>query len=451
MVRRVTIRAKLFAAIALTVLGPLVTIGVALSAFGTLGDRFDDVEQAGGAPAARARPEVRRHRHERLADRVRLRRRPQPADGSRRRRSDTEELLARARRELTRAAGARAAAPSSSGAFDEFMALDEEAWAALQDGREAETKRILLGPELEHFATMARRRGRARRRAGPQRGRGVARVRRRARRRAARARRRGDRGRRGDRAAAAHRAGRRAPRARSAGTRLDRATSSSPSACCSPPASPRGCWPTLVRLPEIVLLIAFGALLGPSALDVVDVPLDSLGAQLLFTFGVSSILFYGGLNLSLTVLRDVALSLGLLAIPGVILTALLTGAVAALVFGLPFEQGLLIGAVLSPTDPAILIPLFVASRAAAAGRPDGDRRVGVQRPDRRGARARRGRRAAERRGRDRRAGGGVPRRAGDQLGGGDRSPACCCRRRSRATARASCATPRRSPCSRSWR
>ena len=117
-----------------------------------------------------------------------------------------------------------------------------------------------------------------------------------------------------------------------------------------------------LRLPEIVLLLAMGALLGPSALDVVDVPLDSLGAQLLFTFGVSSILFYGGLNLSLTVLRGVSLSLALLAIPGVVVTALVTGAAAALAFGLPFEQGLLIGAVLSPTDPAILIPLFVASR-----------------------------------------------------------------------------------------
>jgi potassium/hydrogen antiporter len=117
-----------------------------------------------------------------------------------------------------------------------------------------------------------------------------------------------------------------------------------------------------LRLPDIVLLLAIGALLGPSALDVVDVPLDSLGAQLLFTFGVSSILFYGGLNLSLTVLRGVSLSLALLAVPGVVVTALLTGAVAALAFGLPFEQGLLIGAVLSPTDPAILIPLFVRSR-----------------------------------------------------------------------------------------
>jgi potassium/hydrogen antiporter len=122
---------------------------------------------------------------------------------------------------------------------------------------------------------------------------------------------------------------------------------------------------TLLRVPEIVFLLGLGALLGPSALDVLDVPLDSLAAQLVFTLGVSSILFYGGLNLSLEVLRKVWPSLGLLAVVGVIVTAVITGAAAALVFGLPFEQGLLIGAVLSPTDPAILIPLFVGSRLRA--------------------------------------------------------------------------------------
>jgi cell volume regulation protein A len=119
---------------------------------------------------------------------------------------------------------------------------------------------------------------------------------------------------------------------------------------------------TLVRVPEIVFLLGIGALLGPSALDVLDVPLDSLGAQLVFTLGVSMILFYGGLNLSLDILRKVWLSLGLLAVLGVIVTAAITGAAAALAFGLPFENGLLIGAVLSPTDPAILIPLFIGSR-----------------------------------------------------------------------------------------
>ena len=122
---------------------------------------------------------------------------------------------------------------------------------------------------------------------------------------------------------------------------------------------------TLLHVPEIVFLLGLGALLGPSALDVIDVPLDSLAAQLVFTLGVSTILFYGGLNLSLEILRKVWLSLGLLSVVGVIVTAVITGAAAALVFGLPFEQGLLIGAVLSPTDPAILIPLFIGSRLRA--------------------------------------------------------------------------------------
>ncbi len=119
---------------------------------------------------------------------------------------------------------------------------------------------------------------------------------------------------------------------------------------------------SLMRVPEILLLVAFGALLGPSSLDVIDVPLDSLGAQLIFTLGVSMILFYGGLNLSLPVLRRVWVGLGMLVIPGVLLTALVTGAVAHLAFGLSWTAALLMGAVLAPTDPAILIPLFVRSR-----------------------------------------------------------------------------------------
>jgi potassium/hydrogen antiporter len=119
---------------------------------------------------------------------------------------------------------------------------------------------------------------------------------------------------------------------------------------------------SLIRVPEILVLVAVGALFGPSALDVVDVPLDSIGAQLLFTLGVSMILFYGGLNLSLPLLRRVGVGLGLLVVPGVVLTALITGVTAFLVFDIPWSAALLVGAVLAPTDPAILIPLFVRSR-----------------------------------------------------------------------------------------
>jgi NhaP-type Na+/H+ or K+/H+ antiporter len=114
----------------------------------------------------------------------------------------------------------------------------------------------------------------------------------------------------------------------------------------------------IVRLPRMIVLVAAGVVLGPHALEAIDVPLDSLGAQLLFSLGVSLILFYGGLELSLRVLSRVGIGLGLLAVPGVVLTALVVGVAASAVFGLPFSQGFLIGAVLAPTDPAILIPLF---------------------------------------------------------------------------------------------
>ncbi|MBA3262173.1 MAG: cation:proton antiporter [Thermoleophilaceae bacterium] len=122
---------------------------------------------------------------------------------------------------------------------------------------------------------------------------------------------------------------------------------------------------SLLPVPEILVLVAVGALLGDSALDVVDVPLDSLGAQLLFTLGVSLILFYGGLNLSLPVLRRVWIGLGLLVVPGVVLTAAVVGVTAYAVFDIEWTAALLMGAVLAPTDPAILIPLFVRSRLRA--------------------------------------------------------------------------------------
>jgi cell volume regulation protein A len=113
-----------------------------------------------------------------------------------------------------------------------------------------------------------------------------------------------------------------------------------------------------LHLPHMLVLLAAGILLGSSVSDAIDVPLDSMGAQLVLTLGVSFILFHGGLQLSVGILRKVAVGLLLLVVPGVVLTALVTGSVAALLFGLPLSSGFLIGAALSPTDPAILVPLF---------------------------------------------------------------------------------------------
>ena len=115
---------------------------------------------------------------------------------------------------------------------------------------------------------------------------------------------------------------------------------------------------TALRLPPMVVLLGAGAALGPHVLGVLELPLESVAIQLLLTLGVSFILFHGGLELSLRLLRRVALGLGLLAVPGTVLTAAITGVVAAAAFGIPLEAGLLLGAVLAPLDPAILIPLF---------------------------------------------------------------------------------------------
>jgi potassium/hydrogen antiporter len=115
---------------------------------------------------------------------------------------------------------------------------------------------------------------------------------------------------------------------------------------------------TLIRVPEMVVLVAAGALIGPSVLGIVSNPLDGVGAQLLFNIGVALILFHGGTGISLRVISRTAVGLGLLVLPGVLITAVIVALAVWPVFGVAFPVALLIGAVLASTDPAILIPLF---------------------------------------------------------------------------------------------
>ncbi|MBD0328819.1 MAG: cation:proton antiporter [Thermoleophilia bacterium] len=114
----------------------------------------------------------------------------------------------------------------------------------------------------------------------------------------------------------------------------------------------------LLRLPPMLLLLGAGALLGPDLLGWLDAPLQAAGVQVLFTLGVAFILFHGALGLSAALLGRVALGLALLVVPGVVLTAGVVAVAATAAFGVDPLTGFLIGAVLAPTDPAILIPLF---------------------------------------------------------------------------------------------
>src|SRR5215210_4126528 len=115
---------------------------------------------------------------------------------------------------------------------------------------------------------------------------------------------------------------------------------------------------TFLRIPEMIVLVAVGALVGPSVLGIVENPLNGVGAQLLFTIGVAMILFHGGVGISLRVISRTAIGLGLLVLPGVAITAFIVAAVVAPIFGVSLLVALMIGAVLASTDPAIIIPLF---------------------------------------------------------------------------------------------
>jgi cell volume regulation protein A len=115
---------------------------------------------------------------------------------------------------------------------------------------------------------------------------------------------------------------------------------------------------TFLRIPEMIVLVIVGALIGPSVLGLVSNPLNGVGAQLLFNIGVALILFHGGVGISLRVISRTSLGIGMLVLPGVFITAFIVALVVAPIFGVSFLVAFMIGAVLAPTDPAIIIPLF---------------------------------------------------------------------------------------------
>ena len=150
-----TIRAKLYVAILLTVLGPVITIAVALHGMERLGDRFDEVttrsdqralaldlkfdvtdfngwQTAYGYDDGASRPRFERSVRQFRVD------------------------LGAARNELTDPRETRLLNEIRA-RFDDFMRLDVEAYEALRRGDDARVKQIFLGPELKLFDAMAQR------------------------------------------------------------------------------------------------------------------------------------------------------------------------------------------------------------------------------------------------------------------------------------------------------
>lgn len=148
-----TIRAKLYAAIALTILGPLATTAVALHGMDRLGDRFDEVQERA------QRESIARQLKFAVTD-VNGWQTAYGYDGGRSR-PRFEMAVVEFRRELLTALRTltdpreRALLLRLRAAFDDFMGLDAAAYRELRAGRERGAREVLLGPEIERFEAMA--------------------------------------------------------------------------------------------------------------------------------------------------------------------------------------------------------------------------------------------------------------------------------------------------------
>ena len=113
----------------------------------------------------------------------------------------------------------------------------------------------------------------------------------------------------------------------------------------------------VLRVPDVALFLLIGVLIGP-VLDLIELSPQSVADQLIITVGATLILFDGGRAIRLSVLKHVWLTITLLAIPGVLITAIVTAAAAMWLLHLPFVYAFLLAAIIASTDPATLIPVF---------------------------------------------------------------------------------------------
>jgi cell volume regulation protein A len=113
-----------------------------------------------------------------------------------------------------------------------------------------------------------------------------------------------------------------------------------------------------IKIPDVALFLFVGMAVGPQALGLIDIKADSALNQIILLFGASYILFDGGASLRFDVLKQVWITIVVIATVGVVITAIVTGIAAYYVLGIPVIVALLLGATLASTDPATLVPIF---------------------------------------------------------------------------------------------
>jgi cell volume regulation protein A len=114
---------------------------------------------------------------------------------------------------------------------------------------------------------------------------------------------------------------------------------------------------SMLRLPDVALFLFAGMVVG-QGLHLINEASGTITNQLILTAGSALILFDGGRNIRLSGLKKVWISLTLLSVPGVLITCAVVAAAAHILLGLDWVYAFLLGAIISSTDPATLIPVF---------------------------------------------------------------------------------------------
>lgn len=113
-----------------------------------------------------------------------------------------------------------------------------------------------------------------------------------------------------------------------------------------------------LNVPDVVIFLLVGILLGPELTGLVKIKADSALNQIILIFGSCYILFDGGAALRLKVLKEVWITIVVIATIGVLIMTAVTGIAAYYILGVPFIIALLLGATIASTDPATLVPIF---------------------------------------------------------------------------------------------
>ncbi|WP_411679405.1 cation:proton antiporter [Clostridium thailandense] len=113
-----------------------------------------------------------------------------------------------------------------------------------------------------------------------------------------------------------------------------------------------------IRLPDVILFILAGIVLGPQVLNVINFQEYPVANQLILTFGAAYILYDGGREVELRILNRIKVSVILLATLGVVIASFIIGFSASKILNIDFIYALLMGSVIVSTDPSVLVPLF---------------------------------------------------------------------------------------------